>query len=368
MGRWLLLAIGLLLAGALSAAPLATATASATPSTDTVTDTATVADTATDTATVSQVPMTAATAAVDPCSSLALNPLYQRWWDAAHQRFSRFVCWPSRWVDHFFATPGENDRLSSGTRLRVTQATTWRDDHQSVSPLKVHASAVLPNLQNRVSVIFVNDEDVLEDDRRITAGQSGELAERKQNGFHSAVRWALRTSKRINLDWDVGLRSGLHGYSQLRYRWRKPASVNAWVRLSQRVYFRDPEGFSSDSLAEYNYSLSPVSSLRFATDVLISEKNQEAKIGWVLSQNASWFYRLSERAAVQYSVGTYAYTRPSWATQNYRTSLLYRRNFFRPWLFYEVEPFWEWPKAQDFGTVTGITLRLEMLLGFKQGG
>jgi hypothetical protein len=36
-------------------------------------------------------------------------------------------------------------------------------------------------------------------------------------------------------------------------------------------------------------------------------------------------------------------------------------------LFYEVEPFWEWPKAEDFGTVTGISLRLEVLFGYYQG-
>lgn len=343
MGKWLLLAV--LLAALLGLAPVLRAAPLA--ATDQV-----------------MAPDLVFAAPVDPCASLAQNPLYQRWWDTAHRRFSRFVCWPSRWVDHFFATPGENDRLASGTLLRVTQEGTWRDDHQRVTPFKVHARAVLPNLQNRFSLIFVNDEDVLEDNRRGTASQTGELSERSQNGFHSALRWALRTSKRIDLDWDLGLRSGFHAYSRMRYRWRKPASDKAWVRLTQSVYFRDPEGFSSDSLAEYNYALSQVSSLRFATDALISEKNQEESIGWVLSQNASWFYRLNERSAIQYSVGTYAYTKPSWATQNYRTSVLYRRNFYRPWLFYEVEPFWEWPKVEDFGTVTGISLRLEMLLGF----
>jgi hypothetical protein len=305
-------------------------------------------------------------ASVDPCA--AIQPLNPRWWDATQKRLSHAICWPGRWVDSFFANSDDSDPLASGTTLRVTQEETFRDNGQRNAPLDVQASVELPNLERRFKLLFINDDETQRNERDLSDEQAADLGvSHNPHGFRSALRWALRQSQRINLDWDVGVRSGLHGYSRLRYRWLKPVSSSSWVRLTQKVYFRDPYGFSSESVAEYNHSLSPVSSLRFVTDGLLSEENNEQGIGWVLSQSAAYYYRLTSHSAIQYQVGAFAYTQPAWAAQKYRASILYRRNIFRPWLFYEVEPFWEWPKAEDFGTVTGISLRLEVLFGYYQG-
>ena len=43
----------------------------------------------------------------------------------------------------------------------------------------------------------------------------------------------------------------------------------------------------------------------------------------------------------------------------YTLSYRYRFNALREWLFFEIEPFIEWPKDENFTTTPGIALRIE---------
>ena len=44
---------------------------------------------------------------------------------------------------------------------------------------------------------------------------------------------------------------------------------------------------------------------------------------------------------------------------NYKLSYLYRANAYRKWLFFEIEPFLEWPEKEGYSTTPGIALRVE---------
>ncbi len=299
---------------------------------------------------------------VDPCNAAARQGKYT-WVDKTHLQISQLLCWPSRWVDHFFHDHTGYRWQEAGTTVRLTQTATWRDDHQSSTPFDIHARAELPGLEKRFKLFFVNDEDVLEAEHKKTSSQSGET-DNQTKGFRAALRLALRKSRHYGLDFDVGLRSGLHAYSQIRYQWHKPVSMRGRLAFEQTFYYLDPEGGATNSLLEYAYDVSSKGTIRLSSNALYSEENHEEGKGWVISQNVAYYYRIDDQSAIKFRLGTYGYTEPGWAIQKYYFSTLYRRNFFRSWLFYEIEPFWEWPKDQGFGTVTGLSLRLEVILGF----
>ena len=44
---------------------------------------------------------------------------------------------------------------------------------------------------------------------------------------------------------------------------------------------------------------------------------------------------------------------------NYRLSYLYRANVYRKWIYFEVEPFLDWPEEDNYSTTLGIALRIE---------
>jgi len=49
--------------------------------------------------------------------------------------------------------------------------------------------------------------------------------------------------------------------------------------------------------------------------------------------------------------------------ENYSTSIRLRKQFWRPYLFYEIEPFIDWPASDNYRTNGGIALSLQMVIG-----
>lgn len=298
----------------------------------------------------------------DPCH----NDSKQRWWDNAHQQLSSIVCWPSRWFDDFF---GHGDNLDSqaGTTLRIRQSATLRDDHDHSAPLHIHTHVLLPQLKNRVKLIFSNDDEAEDDQQRIV-GPGQRAADSEPHGFRAALRWMLVTTKNNGLDFDVGMRSGLKAYGRARHRWIQPLSDRSRLYLTQKLTYRQTKGLSYQPTVDYSYALSKKRSIGLGIDAKISEETIDDGKGWIINPWASYYQRLSQKSALRYAMGLNAETRPAWGVTLYRTSILYRRSFYRRWLFYEIEPFLEWPRSQHFGTVSGISVRLEVYLGFLRSG
>lgn len=307
---------------------------------------------------------------IDPCAVYSTEKSYHRWWDMGHRYVSRAVCWPSRWVDSFFVTSKETDTLTAGTSVRLKQSLVLRDDHETSAPISVHARVRVPNLQGyfkqRLSLLIFNDDNALSD--HADGGQPlKDQVDQDQQGFRSALRWALRRSNRINLDFDIGVHSGIHPYTQLRYHWRKKYSWRNQLRFTETVEYRWPEGASNETEGEFFHKISPYTSISFGVDAYLSEETRQDGTDWRVTQTLAFYHRYGEKSALRYSLGTYAYSGPSWQTQNYRTSFVYRRRIFRPWLFIDAGPFWEWPRNQDFDTVSGFSISLEVLFGYMSG-
>ena len=63
-------------------------------------------------------------------------------------------------------------------------------------------------------------------------------------------------------------------------------------------------------------------------------------------------------------------TKPDTVVDTYRVRSRLRRNFYRDWLFYEIEPQLEWRRDEENGgyyPVGAITRRVEVQFGWKSG-
>ncbi|MGB1222183.1 MAG: hypothetical protein ACPG43_11610, partial [Alcanivoracaceae bacterium] len=90
---------------------------------------------------------------------------------------------------------------------------------------------------------------------------------------------------------------------------------------------------------------------------------QAEGLDWSWLQTASFYQVLGQRSAVQYLVGWSGFTDPVFRKENMRTAVRFRRSIWRPWLYYEIEPYAFWARSNDFEGVTGIVGRLEVQLG-----
>lgn len=284
------------------------------------------------------------------------------WVDRTHNWMSKTVCGPSRWVDGFFAGPNDIYTEQPGTQLRVIGASRFQEHDGDENEVKVRAKVELPNAQHRLSLMFRNDDDTSDELRNDLASRPEEVGQ-NNTGYRAALRWVVDMPERMDIDLDAGVRSELTTFFRARYRWTTPVTSLATFRFTEKVYWEDPDGFGANSLFEIDRPFTERSTLRFASEWEKSEEFNEMKRDWYFNQSASVYFRLGAQSGIGASVGFDGFTAPVSAIQTVRTSVRFRRSIWRPWFFYEVEPYVFWPREENYKGVSGIVVRLELQAG-----
>ena len=283
-----------------------------------------------------------------------------RWYDRTHGLVSETLCWPSRWFDNFFGDPDVTDAYGTGTYLRLTGAQAWQDDGENPSRFSYSASARLPGVQERRSLILADDDDDREE-ALLRRAREIEDEDEEDTATRAGLRLVLRAHEAMDLDTDLGVSGGLP-YGRLRYRERWAITEEWSMRFTEELSRRSRRGWDSLTRIEFDRSLGGRSSLKFDTRAEWVEEDFD-RDGWYGRQSASISTRLSPRSAISYSASIDGYTRPHAQVENYRVGTRFRQNIWRPWLFYEVEPFVRWSRDQQYDAVHGAWFRLEMRLG-----
>ena len=79
-------------------------------------------------------------------------------------------------------------------------------------------------------------------------------------------------------------------------------------------------------------------------------------------KQANYFLRQIDRRqgyAIGFAIHGEKNATRGFVADNYKLSYLYRANVYRKWLYFEVEPFLEWPEEENYSTTPGIALRVE---------
>lgn len=298
----------------------------------------------------------------DPCA----GNQRELWVDRTHDWLSRGLCWPSRWVDGFFADPLTANNEPAASLVRITGERLWRDDGNDDRDLDVDARVWLPSAERRLSLLFRSNEDDGTADVPRTSEIDG--TDQDDGGFRGALRWVINRTEDMDLDLDTGIRSDFTTFTRLRYRSVHPLFNEwAWLRFTERVEWRDPKGWRSRSLFEIDRPLNPATSVRLASEIRYSEELNEDGRGLGLFQGVNLFLRRGDKSAWNLGLGAAGFTQPDPRVDSYRCYVLYRRQVWRPWLFLEVEPFVLWPRDQDYQGVNGFIVRLETLFGRLDG-
>lgn len=296
----------------------------------------------------------------DDCDPWSTDEL--RWVDRTHYAFSRGLCWPTQWLDGVFGDPDDQSRSSSGTSVRIVAAQLLQDDGERDSDVRFRVRAHLPGLERRLSLVFASERD-FEDDNAGLPGSPETTGQRDDNTFRAGVNWVLRTADDMDLDMDIGLRSNFKTFWRARYRYQKPISENWSFRLTETVDWRDTRGFRSRSVFDFDRPIDRHTLFRLTSYAEISNELIDDGDGWFWQQSAVLGRELTRRSAMRYLLSVEGITRPDPKVENYRAGVTYRRNTWRPWFYYEVEPYLLWPRETGFRTATGIVLRVETLFG-----
>jgi len=150
-------------------------------------------------------------------------------------------------------------------------------------------------------------------------------------------------------------------FARARFQRYQRISELSLIRFAETLFAKTPYGVGETTELSLERSLNPKTLLRLSNSGTVSEEIKALEWGSELSL----LHELSTRSAVTLTGGIYGNTGFDDWVNNYRVLLRYRRNFLRPWLFYELEPQVAWPRNSDgsYSRTYAVTLRLEV--GFQ---
>ncbi|MEN1728464.1 MAG: hypothetical protein AAGJ52_08480 [Pseudomonadota bacterium] len=260
----------------------------------------------------------------------------QSWLDRTHSYFNRQLCEPAAWFDGFFGDARAFEETPVGTFFRLRNSLQWDETEGWTAGVRVRANIQLPRASERLRLLITSDDDL-----------SGEFDQRSgddddEDQTRLGLRFIANEGVRSQFDVDGTVRvssGGLNPRLRGRYRYVKGLTASTLVRATQAVFWEREDGFGTTSRLDWEWLRHRDSLLRLTGEGTFSEESDG--VDWRAS--VTGFQQLTPKTALRAELGVFGYTRPSFEVEEYFVALRYRRQFLRPWLFYELQPEHAWP-------------------------
>jgi hypothetical protein len=291
----------------------------------------------------------------DHYSSHELEDLNEdsHWIEKLHYSVSDSVYQSAVWFDRFFVNES-NDYESPQTNARIRfswkpKARDWND-----IDARFRIKVRLPHFENRVDLILSDDEESVPSQFPLdTINSQSDLSEEH---FAAAFRYTHNTNEQRLLESRIGL-SGGDLFFKIRHKRYFHWQQNHSIRLEPSVYYFIGDGAGAKLDIEYDYQYSPNTQYRLHYSVKGSQAHQGLR--W-----KHGLYRLKQlgtnRASIiGFKVQGVRNNQRGFDVDKYTLSYRYRFNAVRKWLFFEAEPFLQWPEDENYSTTPGIIFRVE---------
>lgn len=277
----------------------------------------------------------------------------RHWMETLHQKVSDGVYLSALWFDNFFLEEGmEQETPKTTARIRLGWEPQARDWAEFDTRFRVKVK--MPHFKNKVDLIFSDDDDNAQSQLPLESVNTKPHTD--EESFSAALRYTHRKSKSRTLESRIGLSGGdifFRVKHHSRITWNKRNSVT----VEPSVYYFLDDGLGAKLLLEYDYQVNPQTQLR----INYSVRGSAAFSGLRWKHGAYYLRQIDHRSASVTGLHVEGERNGDngFIIDKYRLSHRYRFNALRSWLFFEIEPFLEWPEEQHYTTTPGIALRVE---------
>jgi len=284
--------------------------------------------------------------------------------DRSHEVLSNAFYWPIAVVDNFFWE--ENEEFEANQSFfRVVGNYTWVDREGFGFRPQLKMKVRLKALQRKLSIIaFGERDDEASPDISINKQTEGTQLSRdnRQVGRDTTrtrvgFRYTFFEFFNSRFDADVVVSNSLYPEPSLRGRQTLYKSDKVLSRFTVTGFYKEELKFGQTTRLDYAQELSK----RWNFDTSVTARNSEVIPDLEWDSGFTLNYLLSVRETMALRLQAIGPTEPHFIVSNYRTSVVYRRNFYRSWMFYEVEPGVDWPYVDDHRRpVWSSAFRLEL--------
>lgn len=280
------------------------------------------------------------------------------WIDQTHASMSTALCNQVNKIDAFFGEVDQTKNARSFVRVRMGYQ--WEQTQESVSEFQpsVKARVRLPNISKHLHLLITDDEN---DDNTIPTTKTSTQQDLSEHNSRLGQLLGISRSDPSDYDFDIGSKSddGPKVFLRGRSTWQFWPSPESNLLLSQSIFWLDGLGYGEESRLEYNQKLDDQTLFRWSTSAEFSEETE----GLQIQQNLLFFKQIDPKRGLSYDIQILGETRPTLKVTEYGLRVLFRRNFLKPWLFYEIEPSIFWPLEFDRDMSLRLIFRFEMQLG-----
>ncbi len=283
------------------------------------------------------------------CEAAEAQPPAQNWVDTSYAYVTSRTDSLAVWLDSFFGTV-TSDMESADSVLRLRTEYEWNEEDGEDAKVRLRGKVDLPRLDERLSLVFSEEDAEREEVIPNSAGNDDDVG----------LQLRLRERQQSRMWFTVGTNASLDFKSSLRYRYVQPIGEDWRVQYTQRLHFKEGDGFGTTTRGDLDYLISRDRIVRWTNQFEYGEETDGVEWGTRLSYQL----RLSEKDALSYFGAIAGETDPEYLTQSYALGVRYRRNFLRPWIFVEIEPSYAWRREsveESRSSLWLLTLRLEFL-------
>lgn len=281
------------------------------------------------------------------------------WYDNSHDVVVDVLNDTAVWLDSFFADPRAEVDREAQTFVRVIfDGFLSGVEDESEFDVRFKGKLVLPRLQNKVNIVFSSDADAdITGESQVGEDDLGSSSRRDTNSG-LGLAYLFRDTPTRKFAVSGGVKGGFSPdvYVNARYRYLYPLTTTTATRLTPTVYWKSDDGFGASMLVDLDHTPDPDTLWRLS---LFGDYGEETD-GLEWNTQASWRHRLDSKKAISVWAGVKGETEPRELLTEGWLRFRYRRNFYRPWLYYEFEPGLSWHEKEDYDTEPTLSLRLEV--------
>lgn len=272
--------------------------------------------------------------------------------DAMHNALSDAFVTPIAAFDRLFFSEREEVETNQ-SYLRLITGTDWTNGEGFRFRSGVRARIRVPGLKARLNLLLNDEDDEATNERNISTRRRAISRDRAVNRLDRTARtdrtragvgYGIVRGFKTNLDLETALRSKARGEVALIVRQKFPmlglikpraTLTGFWLQgtgFGSRVRFNTERAFGERAILHWDNAVTQIHDVK----------------GVVYDTRVSHDMQVTDISGVSPAFSVASVTRPVWRVDTYLLSVLYRRQFFRDWLFYELEPGVNWSR-DDFG-------------------
>lgn len=281
---------------------------------------------------------------VDPC--FTVDVAGDTWLDQVHGFVQDNTCEPAVWFDTFFVKDHVLLNVRPATLIVLRNSARWTEG-QGVDVIPYYRFRYrLPQMENllkRAKFYVVSESSTDRFTRQ--PGQPVDPGIDPDTGVRKpivGVQANIYTRLRALVSIDSGIKISAHpdAYIRTRFQYTKPIGEAYLIRFSEIAMWQAIEHFSNTVQVDLERKFTTFTFIRWGNNMTYTQGAN----GMTWNTGISLFEQLTPKSAISYDTNIWGVNYPEWSVENYRIGSLYRKNFYRPWLFFELGPEITWPK------------------------